>query len=91
MASNENEALRADLMACNAYQNGSKAAQSNKLPTLCILAAKDRMTPIKMGKALAATLPNSEEIIIPSAGHMLPAECPNEVNAALKSFFQQPR
>ena len=91
MASNENGALRADLMACNAYQNGSKAAKSINLPTSCILAAKDRMTPIKMGKALAATLPNSEEIIIPCAGHMLPAECPNEVNTALKSFFQQPR
>jgi pimeloyl-ACP methyl ester carboxylesterase len=90
MAENEHGALRADLMACNAYQNGATAAASISQPTCCILAEKDRMTPLKLGKALAATLPNSQEKIIPSAGHMLPAECPNEVNAALKSFFQQP-
>ena len=90
MAENENGALRADLMACKAYQNGTIAAATITQPTCCILAERDRMTPLKLGKALAATLPNSQEIVVPSAGHMLPAECPNEVNAALKLFFQKP-
>ena len=90
MAENETDALRADLMACNTYQNGTKAAASINQPTCCILAEKDRMTPLKLGKALVETLPNSEEIVVPAAGHMLPAECPYEVNSALTSFFQQP-
>ena len=34
---NENGALRADLMACKAYQNGTIAAATITQPTCCIL------------------------------------------------------
>ena len=89
MALNDNDALRADLNACNAYQNGPAAAQSLAQPALCILAENDRMTPLKFGRQMAATLANADMTIIADAGHMLPAEYPTEVNTALRAFFQQ--
>ena len=88
MALNDDNALRSDLKACNAYQNGPIAAAAIKQPTLCILAEKDRMTPIKTGYELVATLANTKTVVINGAGHMLPAEYPAEVNLALRSFFE---
>jgi len=54
---------------------------------LCILAASDRMTPVKFGNAMADSLINSERVILNGAGHMLPAERPAEVNDALRHFL----
>ena len=89
MALNDNDALRADLNACNGYKNGPEAAKSLTQPALCILAENDRMTPVKFGREMATTLNHAEMTIIAGAGHMLPAEYPAEVNTALRSFFQQ--
>jgi pimeloyl-ACP methyl ester carboxylesterase len=88
MSLNDNDALRADLNACNGYKNGPAAAKSLTQPALCILAENDRMTPVKFGREMATTLNHAEMTIIAGAGHMLPAEYPAEVNAALRSFFQ---
>jgi pimeloyl-ACP methyl ester carboxylesterase len=88
MLLNDNDALRADLNACNGYKNGPAAAKSLTQPALCILAENDRMTPVKFGREMATTLNHAEMTIIAGAGHMLPAEYPAEVNAALRSFFQ---
>lgn len=90
MELNDNDALRADLNACNAYTNGPDAAKSITQSALCILAKNDRMTPLKFGQQMAKTLVNTEIRVIDGAGHMLPAECPAEVNAALRSFFNNP-
>ena len=90
MALNNQDALRADLTACNTYTNGPDATKSITQPALCILAENDRMTPLKYGEQMAATIANAEMKVIARAGHMLPAEYPAEVNSALRSFFQQP-
>ena len=42
-----------------------------KCPTINILGEYDRMIPIKEGKKLAASIPNSEVAIIPKCGHMI--------------------
>jgi pimeloyl-ACP methyl ester carboxylesterase len=42
------------------------------------------MTPAKAGKALAAALPNAHTVILPGAGHMMMAERPDDVLAALR-------
>ncbi len=64
-----------DLAACNAYQNALAAF---------ILGERDMMTPAKAGKTLAAVLPNSRTIILRGAGHMMMAERPDELLAALQ-------
>lgn len=87
MANNQPGALLAGLQACAAYNNGATAAGSVTCPNLCILAAKDKMTPLKQGRKLSAALPNNTCVEIRGAGHMLPSERPFEVTTALREFL----
>src|SRR6266852_6023763 len=73
-----------DLAACNAYQNALAAAAQVAVPTTFILGERDMMTPAKAGKTLAAALPNSRTIVLRGAGHMMMAERPDELLAALQ-------
>jgi pimeloyl-ACP methyl ester carboxylesterase len=73
-----------DLTACNAYQNALAAAAQIKVPTTFILGERDMMTPAKAGKTLAAALPNSRTVVLRGAGHMMMAERPDELLAALR-------
>ena len=87
MAVNNRNALKADFTACNNYSNGRAAAASISQPTLCILAHKDRNTPLKFGKMIAEAINDCTLEIIKNAGHMLPVERPLEVNAAMRTFL----
>src|ERR1700709_1220993 len=73
-----------DLSACNAYQNALAAAAKVNVPTTLILGERDMMTPARAGKALAAALPNSRTVVLRGAGHMMMAERPDELLAALQ-------
>ena len=73
-----------DLSACNAYQNALAAAAKIAVPTTLILGERDMMTPARAGKALAAALPGSRTIVLRGAGHMMMAERPDELLAALQ-------
>jgi pimeloyl-ACP methyl ester carboxylesterase len=76
--------LFSDLAACNAYHNALAAAAQIEVPTTLILGERDMMTPARAGKALAAALPNARTVILPGAGHMMMAERPDQVLAALR-------
>jgi pimeloyl-ACP methyl ester carboxylesterase len=73
-----------DLSACNAYQDALAAAASVKVPTTVILGERDMMTPARAGKALAAAIPHARTVVLPGAGHMIMAERPDDLLAALK-------
>ncbi|GLR89179.1 alpha/beta fold hydrolase [Bradyrhizobium iriomotense] len=73
-----------DLSACNSYGNALAAAASVRVPTTLILGERDMMTPAKAGKVLAAAIPQARTIVVPGAGHMIMAERPDELLAALK-------
>jgi len=73
-----------DLSACNAYQGALAAAAKVAVPVTLILGERDMMTPAKAGKALAAALPGSRTIVLRGAGHMMMAERPDELLAALQ-------
>jgi pimeloyl-ACP methyl ester carboxylesterase len=73
-----------DLNACNAYQGALAAAAQVKVPTTFILGERDMMTPAKSGKTLAAATPNARTVVLPGAGHMMMAEQPDELLAALQ-------
>ncbi len=77
------DVLYADLAACSAYRDGLASAAAVRAPTLLICGEKDQMTPLKGGRALAAALPGAELVTLIGAGHMLLAERPREVLAAL--------
>ena len=87
MDQNADGVLTIDLNACNNYTNGEIAATKITCPSLCLLAAKDKMVPQKFGKMLAADLKDCRLEVIPKAGHFLPSETAQETNAVLRSFF----
>lgn len=76
--------LFSDLSACNAYQNAMAAAAQITVPVTLVLGERDMMTPPRAGKALAAALSNSRVVVLPSAGHTMMAERPDELLAALR-------
>src|ERR1700761_8990132 len=77
--------LFSDLSACNSYQNALTAAAGVTVPTTLILGERDMMTPVKAGKVLAAAIPHARTVVLPGAGHMMMAERPDELLAALRS------
>lgn len=74
-----------DLAACNDYKDALTAAAKVIAPTTLILGERDMMTPLKSGKQLAAAIAGSKQVMLPGAGHMLTAERPDAVLAALVS------
>ena len=79
--------LATDLKACNAYQNGRKAAAAIKLPRQVVLAGKDRMAPRKAGMELVEYLDGPELTVIDDSGHMIPQEAPNRLRKLLRDFI----
>ena len=73
-----------DLAACNAYKDGLAAAARVTVPATVILGERDLMTPLRAGRALAAALPDARTVVLAGAGHMMMAERPDEVLAALR-------
>ena len=80
----EDGVLFNDLSACNAYQNAVAAAATIKVPATVVLGERDMMTPAKAGKALAAAIANSRTVLLRGAGHMMMAERPDELLAAMR-------
>ena len=76
-----------DLNACNSYQNALTAAAQVKVPATFILGERDMMTPAKAGRTLAAATPNARTVVLPGAGHMMMAEAPDELLAALRQYL----
>ncbi len=76
--------LFSDLSACNAYEGALEAAAKVKVPATVVVGERDMMTPAKAGKALAAALPGSRTVVLAGAGHMMMAERPDEVLAAMR-------
>ena len=77
--------LHADLRACNDYHAAAAAAAGVVCPTTLILGARDQMTPLKAGRALADLIAGARTIVLPGAGHMLMIERPEEVRDAIKA------
>jgi pimeloyl-ACP methyl ester carboxylesterase len=76
--------LFSDLSACNAYADALSAARAISVPTTLILGERDLMTPAKAGRTLAAAIPHARTVVLPGAGHMIMAEQPDELLAALR-------
>lgn len=81
--------LHADLAACAAYEGGIAAAARVTAAALVFCGEKDQMTPLKSGRALAAALPHATLVVAPGAGHMLPAERPDQLLAALARHLRE--
>ena len=60
-----------------------------KLPTLIICGSEDKLTPPSVMKPMAEQIPNSEFILVESAGHMTPIEYPKVISRAIKDFLKK--
>ena len=81
------DTLGVDFRACENYSNGFEAAKKLDLPTLSILADKDRMCRLKDGQKLADYIKGSEVHVIKNCGHMMLLEEADQTLAILKKFI----
>jgi pimeloyl-ACP methyl ester carboxylesterase len=81
------DTLGVDFRACENYTNGFEAAKRLDLPTLSILADKDRMCRLKDGQKLADHIKGSEVHVIKNCGHMMLLEEADQTLAILKKFI----
>lgn len=56
-------------------------------PVLIACGGEDRWSPPVQHQAMAAAIPRARLVIVPEAGHMLPAEKPGELNAAIGDWL----
>lgn len=61
------------------------------VPTLILVGEKDKITPPPFSEFLHQQIPNSQLIIVKDAGHLLPLEQPEEVNAYIFHFLKSIR
>lgn len=78
--------LAADLNACNDYLDGPADAARIACPALVIAGERDRMSPAKAGRELAALLPHGRIEVLAGAGHMVMAERPDAVLDLLRQL-----
>jgi pimeloyl-ACP methyl ester carboxylesterase len=59
------------------------------VPVLVICGEKDLLTPVSHSEEIARTLPHAELVVVPEAGHAVPLEDGDAVNAALTPFIRK--
>jgi len=59
-------------------------------PTLVAVGSEDRWSPPVQHEAIAALIPAARLVVVEGAGHMLPAERPDALNAAITTWLEQP-
>jgi pimeloyl-ACP methyl ester carboxylesterase len=81
------DVLYTDLKAVNEYAGGLDAAAKVKCPVLFVLGGRDSMMPPKTAQVLQERIPGCRTVLIPDAGHTLPAEAPDATLDALIAFI----
>ena len=83
------EILAVDLIACNNYANGSKAAQSISCPIMLVFGELDKMVNLEAGKKFVNLVKNSTTHIIPGCGHMIMIEKAFEMREKVLEFLKK--
>ncbi len=78
--------FRDDLLACSSFDVRERLDEIC-CPTLILCGADDQMTPARCSQFLHQRIAHAELLIVEQAGHMLPIEQPDMVNAALRRWF----
>src|SRR3546814_20605110 len=80
--------LGSDLAACDAWDGAVEAGKAVVCPTLFLIGAADRMTPPGASKGLRAAIADGRAETLPSTGHMVMVERPNETTDAMARFLE---
>jgi pimeloyl-ACP methyl ester carboxylesterase len=78
--------LHRDFAACHAWESAALAPRV-RCPALVLAGEADRMAAPKSSQALAASIAGARYVLLPGTGHMLMAENPGGVTAALREFL----
>jgi 3-oxoadipate enol-lactonase len=60
---------------------------SIKVPTLVVVGADDKLTPLDVAREIASEIPGAELAVIPDAGHLANIEQPDAFNGVLLGFL----
>ena len=82
------EVALCNFRACNDFDVMERLS-SIEVPVLVISAEDDKLTPPKYGEFLEKNIKNATRVHIRDAGHLSPAEKPDEVNKAILDFLEQ--
>lgn len=61
-----------------------------RVPTLVLSGDKDMLISNELSREMAAMIPGATLVIVPSCGHLAPAEQPEAVSAALDAWLRRP-
>lgn len=75
-----------DFLACDRFDVMARLEEV-RIPTLVVAGVEDRLTPVKYGRRLAATIPGARLVEIEAAGHFPQLEQPDLVNRAIGEFL----
>jgi pimeloyl-ACP methyl ester carboxylesterase len=81
------ESTRRDYAACNRFDVMAELG-ALRAPTLVVVGSRDQMTPPKYATYLHEHISGSALTVIEDAGHIVMAEKPDEVNAAIRNFLK---
>lgn len=84
---NRAEAIAGALGVLKARPDRSAVLAAFARPALVICGADDALTPVADAEAMARTLPQATQVVIPHAGHLSNLEQPVAFNAALTAFL----
>lgn len=62
-----------------------------RVPVRILAGGRDRLTPVSSSRRIAAALPLARLLVFPGAGHMLPLERPDELNAEVVDLTRRVR
>lgn len=86
MLENRSSILYGDLVACNQFDLTSQLMEILQ-PALILCGVDDKMTPPRLSRSLASSLPNSNLELIQDAGHMVSLEKPLAVVSSIQKFL----
>lgn len=75
------------LAALRRFDATPRLGSLSGLPTLVVSATHDRIAPPSAGRALAAGIPGARYVEIADAGHGVPIQCADRINALLLEHF----
>ena len=82
--------FEAQIEALLARRDGESVLRAITCPTYAITGSEDMWSPPGQHEQIVSAIPGAQLRVIEGAGHMLPAERPQEFNAVLREWLSQP-
>jgi pimeloyl-ACP methyl ester carboxylesterase len=76
-------AVRAGFLVAMSHMDLRDGLADIDLPVTVLVGTQDRLTPPRLARRLAASIPGADLAVLPGAGHMLPLEEPDRVAEAI--------